>query len=404
MTDLNKVNAGATSVEPRQTSAQRAAQQQARRQARRAGDTRVMAFGAAFLALVAGWVTLYPKPPAPSGARTAPAPAAPAAAPAGATKVPAAPAAETRRPGRHVGVGNDVLALEAVEFAYRTGPAGVLEPHMTVTVKNISDRAIASARLDARLYNEGAASPVVDTGTGGSFDNKPLYVFFPDEGLAPGARRKVEVGLSGDERWSAPDAANASGHTLVLRVGEVTDGRKQAFGAGPHAWPALASAPGAAVLRPASPTMDEHDYRQRFFAGEHVVLSDSRVTIDDLDVDLRDDGAGGEKAVMHARFSNRSGVTLGSVAFRVQLFITGETTPALDSKDGGGVQVFFHGAGLADGASVKQDFSDSGRAWDAPELRKAIRDGNVQLVLRLESISDGRKRTFPSAAIPVRAL
>jgi hypothetical protein len=408
--ELQQLHAIVHRVAQQRASAQRTGQQPARR----ARDLRALKVGGVVLALIVGWAALHPKAPTVPQVASAPA-AAPAVVPAVARKGTAAPADSGKRtppavvPGEaHIGIGNDVLAIEAIEFGFRKGGFDAQEPRMTVTVRNSSDRTIASARLDGRLYIGGEAGPVVDTGSGSSFSSKPLYLFFRDEGLAPGARQSVDVSLSGDDRWRLPDVMNASRRTLVLRVNEVTDGRKRAFGEGASAWPAVPSGASAAVLRPASPTTDEHDYRQRFFAGEHVVLSDSHVTIDDLELRLRDDGFGSRKPVIRARFTNRSGVTLSSATFRVQLFIKGEKTPAVDSKEGFGAEniyAFFPERGLADGASVKQDFSASSRGnWDAPDVLNAIRNGNAQLVVRLESLSDGRNQAVPSAAIPVSTL
>lgn len=373
-----------------------------------------LGFGA--LLLGGAWWLLRPAPaPAPDAAATQAASsqaqqAAPAAARHAGRHGKKDLAAAKREPAAagagHIGIGNDVLALDAVGFSYRKGSFGDLEPVLMLTVRNLSDRTVSMARLDGRMYIGGEAKPVVDTSAGG-FRNDPLYLFFKDSGLAPGARRTMQVYVSNDERWKLPDLINASRRMLVLRVKDVEDGRKQAFGAGPQAWPAVQSGDSAAVQPAATPSISAEEYRQRFLAGQHVVLSDSRLDIDKLELRLEDD-FGSKKPVLRARFSNRSGMTLSSATFRVQLFIKGERAPVADSKEGfssENMYAFFDRKGLADGASVKDDFSNLRRGnWDAPDVLDAVRRGQAQVVLRLESLSDGRKQDLPSKAIAIHAM
>lgn len=432
--ELQKVLVGARRVAQetaarQQAARQAAAQQQAAREAaleplrqQRAAERlrkwrrqRLMwRLGFGTLLVAGAWWLLRPAPADVADAASTQAAAtgaqpAPAAAPGRHGKKREAGAGKGEKPAAgasHIGIGNDVLALESIEFAYRKGSFDDLEPRMMVTVRNVSDRTIGLARLDGRMYLGDEAHPAVDTSSGG-MRNDPLYLFFGDNGLAPGARRKEQVYLSRDDRWMLPDLINASRRKLVLRVKEVQDGRKQAFGGEAPAWPAVQAAGSAAAPRPAVPSLGVEEYRRRFAAGEHVVLSDSRLDIDKLEVRLQDD-FGSRKPAIRARFTNRSGVTLSSATFRVQLFIKGETTPVADSKGGfssDNVYAFFDRKGLADGAGVMDDFSALRRGnWDAPDVINAIRTGRAQLVVRLESLSDGRKQDLPSKATDIRDL
>jgi len=305
--------------------------------------------------------------------------------------------------GTHQGIGNDVLAVESVQFGYAKGSFNDTEPRISVTVHNTSDRTISSARADGRLYVGGEAAPLVDTTAG----DKPLYLFFGDEGLAPGARRKVAVSLFGDDRWKLPDAINAGKRTLVLRIAQVSDGRKEDFGGGPRAWPVVEAGATAAAPKAASPTMDADTYRQRFQAGEHVVLSDSRLDVGKVALSLKAGSFGDKEPNIQLTVTNHAGVTLSAAAFHLQLFIKGENKPVIDSDQNTfsrDMLLFFGDAGLADGGTVKRDlyinsFHDS--TWKAPDVLKAIREGRAQLVLRLASLSDGRKNTLQSKAIPM---
>jgi len=305
--------------------------------------------------------------------------------------------------GTHQGVGNDVLAVESVQFGYAKGSFKDVEPRITVTVHNTSDRTISSARADGRLYVGGEAAPLVDTTAG----DKPLYLFFGDEGLAPGARRKVALSLFGDDRWNLPDAINAGKRTLVLRIAQASDGRKENFGGGPRAWPEIQAGASAAVPKAGSPTTDADTYRQRFQTGEHVVLSDSHLDVGKLVLSLKADSFGDKEPNIQMTVTNHAGVTLSDAAFHLQLFIKGENKPVIDSdrntfsKD---MRLYFGDAGLADGGTAQRElyinsFHDS--TWKAPDVLKAIREGRAQLVLRLASLTDGRKNTLPSNAIPI---
>ncbi len=437
--ELQEVLAGARrAAQAQQAHQQLAAQQQAQQQAARASASRqwqqeraavharkrrrerfAWRFGAGALVLAGAWWFLKPAPQQAGEAAAVQAqdarvqPGAAASAQAQAQghgrKREAARARDARPAGTgvgNVGIGNDVLAIESVEFAYRKGSFGDAEPRMRVTVRNLSDRTISMARLDGRLYLGDEANPVVDTSAGG-WRNDPLYLFLGDRGLAPGARVEQEIHVSSDDRWKLPDVINASRRRLLLRVKEVEDGRKQAFGAAAPAWPASPAGAGPAAPRQAAASVDAETYRRRFLAGKHVVLSDSRLEIDRLELRM-EEGFGSRKPVIRARFANHAGVTLSSATFRVQLFVKGETKPLADSQEGfssENLYAFFDSKGLADGASVVQDFSSLHRGnWDAPDVGNAIRTGQAQLVIRLESLSDGRKRDLPGKATAIRAM
>lgn len=375
------------------------------------GNLRFLKLGGVALALAGVWWAMQPS--RPDGAMPeaelatvqnteADAPSPPAPAPASG----AGQGEKTSPPvaiGAHQGIGNDVLAVESVEFGYARGGFNDTEPRIAVTVRNTSDRTISSARADGRLYVGGEATPLVDTTAG----DKPLYLFFGDEGLAPGARRKVSVGLFGDDRWKLPDAINAGKRTLLLRIAQVSDGRKEDFGGAPRAWPAVQAGASAAAPKAATPTTDAATYRQRFQAGEHVVLSDSRLDVGKVALSLKADSFGDKEPNIQLTVSNHAGLTLSDAAFHLQLFIQGENKPVIDSdhntfsKD---VRLYFGDAGLADGGTVKRElyinsFHDT--TWKAPDVLKAIREGRAQLVLRLASLTDGRNNTLQSKAITI---
>jgi len=396
----------------------RVAQQRASKGSK--ANLRFMMVGGVVLALAAAWWAVPPSAPQvpeagpmAQGTATEPETAGPpshgdaaapatrhaAAGPAPAERIAAEPAPAAT--GTHQGVGNDVLAVESVQFGYTKGSFHDVEPTMSVTVRNISDRIIASARVDGRLYIGGEAEPLVDTAT----DDKPLFLFFGERGLAPGERRKETISLFGDDRWSLPDAINAGKRALVLRIAQVSDGREKAFGAGPRAWPvvqaatqdAAAAAPSAAKARAAaaSPAIPPSPRGQE---SGHMVLNDSRLEVSSVTLSARKDSFGDREPSIVMTVTNHAGTTLSAAAFHLQLFIKGESTPVIDSdqntfsKD---VSIYFGDAGLLDGKTTRTElylntFHD--RQWKAPDVMNAIGSGNAQLVLRVTTLTDGRKR------------
>lgn len=318
-----------------------------------------------------------------------------AAPKARARPAPAAPASSAG----HIGLGNDVLALEAVEFSYAKGSFDRLEPRISITVRNISERTISSAMLDARLYVNGESTPVVETGNRRGLGERALYLGLGESGLAPGASATSRISLFGNDSFSVPDAINGSQRILVLRVAEVSDGRRQTFGGAAPAWPAVGGEREAAALRPAQPTPDAAAYRARFAAGEHVVLGDSRLEVGKLALRIEKDSWGRNKVGIHLDLTNRSGVTLANARFDAQLFVKGEQAP-LAKSGRHSLYAFFGKNGLADGASASAKISGSGLGeWDTPDVLNAVRDGRAQLVLRLESLTDGRNKSHDSAAV-----
>lgn len=411
--ELQQIHAIATRV------AQEQAQKKVRDRRRQRPLKTVLVLG---LALAAAWWVLRPSPPGPpepadpyqQAASSAPDPAWPApvsqpaelrqesstgaeAAPKErARPVPAAPASSAG----HIGLGNDVLALEAVEFSYAKGSFDRLEPRISVTVRNTSERTISSAMLDARLYVNDESTPVLETGSRRGFGERPLYLGLGDSGLAPGASATSRISLLGNDSFSVPDAINGARRILVLRVAEVSDGRRQTFGGAAPAWPAIGGEREAAALRPAQPTLDAAAYRARFETGEHVVLSDSRLEVRKLALRLDKDSWGRNKIGIYLDLTNRSGVTLANARFDAQLFVKGERAPLTESGRHS-LYAFFGKNGLAEGASasaVKIGGSSLGD-WDAPDVINAVRDGRAQLVLRLESLTDGRSKSHDSAVI-----
>lgn len=308
---------------------------------------------------------------------------------------PAAPASSAG----HIGLGNDVLALEAVEFSYAKGSFDRLEPRISVTVRNTSERTISSAMLDARLYVNGESTPVVETGNRRGVGERALFLGLGDSGLAPGASATSRISLFGNDSFSVPDAINGAQRILVLRVAEVSDGRRQAFGGAAPAWPAIGGEREAAALRPAQPTPDAAAYRARFAAGEHVVLGDSRLEVGKLALRIEKDSWGRNKIGIHLDLTNRSGVTLANARFDAQLFMKGEPAP-LAASGRHSLYAFFGKNGLADGASASAKIGGSNLGeWDAPDVLNAVRDGRAQLVLRVASLTDGRSKSHDSAAI-----
>lgn len=421
---LRKCQAVCAELQQVHAIAMRVAQEQAQKKARDRGrqrflKTRLLVLG---LALTAAWWVLRPSPPgapAPAdpygqAAASAPDPAKPAAMgkpaeagresrasaePAPRQRATPMPAASASSAG-NIGLGNDVLALDAVEFGYAKGSFDRLEPRITVTVRNTSERTISSAMLEARLYVNGESTPVVETGNRRGLGERALYLGLGDSGLAPGASATSRISLFGNDSFSVPDAINGTQRILVLRVAEVSDGRRQTFGAAAPAWPAIGGERGAAALRPAQPTLDAAAYRERFEAGEHVVLSDSRLEASKLALRLEKDSWGKDKVGIYLDLTNRSGVTLANAVFDAQLFVKGEQAPLAESGRRP-LYAFFGKNGLADGASAGAS-NISGFSlgeWDAPDVLNAVRDGRAQLVLRLESLTDGRNKSHDSAAI-----
>jgi hypothetical protein len=364
---------------------------------------RFLVAGGVVLALAAAWWAVR-SPASPAPQTESPAEqlvTGPVTAPAPATVEPrrAATGRATMATGTHQGIGNDVLAVDAVQFGYAKGSFHDLEPTMSVTVRNTSDRIIASARVDGRLYIGGEAAPLVDTAT----DDKPLFLFFGERGLAPGESRKESISLFGDDRWSLPDAINADKRALVLRIAQVSDGREKTFGAGPRAWPVVPAAVRAAAAKTAAANTaaaaktSAAAASPRTREGGHTVFNDSRLEVGRVTLSARKNGFGAREPGIVMTVTNHAGTTLSAAAFHLQLFIKGESTPVIDSDQNAfskDVSIYFGDAGLLDGKTAETElylntFHDS--KWKAPDVMNAIASGNAQLVLRVTTLTDGRQ-------------
>jgi hypothetical protein len=359
---------------------------------------RFLIVGGVVLALAAAWWAVWS--PASPAAQTEPPAQQTVPAPAPATEEPrrAATGRATMATGTHQGIGNDVLAVDAVRFGYTKDSFHDTAPTMSVTVRNTSDRIISSARVDGRLYIGGEAEPLVDTAT----DDKPLFLFFGERGLAPGESRKETISLFGDRRWNLPDAINADKRALVLRIAQVSDGREKAFGAGPRAWPVVpaavrAAAKAAAANTAAAAKTSAAASSPRTREGGHIVTNDSRLEVGRVTLSARQDGFGAREPGIVMTVTNHAGTTLSAAAFHLQLFIKGESTPVIDSDQSAfskDVSIYFGDAGLLDGKTTTTElylntFHDS--RWKAPDVMNAIANGNAHLVLRVTTLTDGRK-------------
>lgn len=346
--------------------------------------------------------------PAPEQAVTeavAPGSAAPAVrAPSG----PIADAASTPAPrapvvsGEHIGLGTDVLAVEKVTFSYGKDSFGRLEPRIQVTLRNTSSRTLSSAWVHARLYVNGEATPVVDTTSGWRSDT--IYLGFGDSGLAPGASTTVTPSLFGNDAFKVPDAINARQRRLVLRIDSVFDGRKAKTGGPAPAWPQVEGT-AAQQMQPATAGVIDAALRERFARGEHIALPDPRLEVDKIALSVKRDSFGRERTAIVLTLANRSGVTLDYVQFEARLYLNGEQEAALDT---GREPLFvsFGDAGLAAGERMTTGNLNNGLrdAFDVPDALNAVRSGKARLVLRLSSLTDGRKQRSASVAPPFEAL
>lgn len=200
--------------------------------ARGARRRRFLAVGVLAL-LGAGWLLgshvaerLSPREPAPDHDAFAPA----------TMRAQATQPVHTVESGAHIGLGNDVLAVEQVGFGYGKDSAGRPAPRLRLTLRNTSARTLASVALHARLYINGELAPVIDTASGRR--SNQVVVGFGDAGLAPGARTTVEPSVFGNAAFDVPDAVQARQRRLVVRVERVTDARGEPVGTAAPGWPA----------------------------------------------------------------------------------------------------------------------------------------------------------------------
>lgn len=331
------------------------------------GKGRLLAFAVLALVIYAAWRGIM-APASDAGAQAEP--QAPAQGPAS-THAAAAP-----HQGRNAGIGNDVLSIDAVEFRYVKGSFDRLEPELFVTVHNTSDRTISSASVDARLYLDGESKPAIDTTARG--DSARLFLGFGDNGLAPGERKREEVSLFGEDYWAIPDAINAKSRSLVLRLKEVSDGRKQAFGAAARAWPVAVTQPPAKAPR-----------------GRANAASPTALEVGNVKLALVKGAFDREEPRIGLDVTNHTGAVVSLASFEARLYINGEKEPALVSAEPDMPTASFGQRGLADGETRRDEMTVSTMSgqWDAPDIRNAIRSGRARVVLRLASYTDGRRAT-----------
>lgn len=167
--------------------------------------------------------------------RTEPAPAAAPGAPAHVQAAPAQPVSALSATTR--GLPNAVVEFQSIAF----GLGRDRKPEVYATVRNTSGTTLSSLTLHARLYLDDEATPVADTNAANS--REQLYVFFGDNGLAPGATGRFSVfSIRWPDTFVVPDVLNAKKRLLVLRVEEASDGRKRTLPARSAPWSQVARA------------------------------------------------------------------------------------------------------------------------------------------------------------------
>jgi hypothetical protein len=141
------------------------------------------------------------------------------------TSASTAPASTDASTG-YYGVADEALRIEAVTLHYQKNALSRQRPLIELSVRNTSAATLSHVLLDARLFINDGAEPVLINGKRRNAKQGPLYAGFGAAGLAAGEIRVLKIYAAAASDWGVPEVRNAKSRRLALQVAEVSEGGK----------------------------------------------------------------------------------------------------------------------------------------------------------------------------------
>ncbi|MET0209630.1 MAG: hypothetical protein ABW220_11365, partial [Burkholderiaceae bacterium] len=126
----------------------------------------------------------------------------------------------------YYGVANEALRIEAMSLHYQKNTLSRQQPLIELSVRNTSATTLSHVLLDARLFINDGAEPVLVNGRRPGANQGPLYAGLGEAGLAVGETRVLRLYAAAVSDWGINEVRNAKSRRLVLRVAEVFDSKK----------------------------------------------------------------------------------------------------------------------------------------------------------------------------------
>lgn len=130
----------------------------------------------------------------------------------------------------------------------------------------------------------------------------------------------------------------------------------------------------------------------------NIGISTDVLAINDIDFGYVKGSFNNTEPNLSVLVRNTSDKTISSATFHARLYLNGEGAPALDTSSGyhpDRIYMFFGDTGLAPGATSRQRLRVKEYDWTMPD---AINAKSRQLVVRVETVEDGRKKKFGDKA------
>jgi len=123
----------------------------------------------------------------------------------------------------YYGVADEALRIEAVTLNYQKNALSRQQPLIELSVRNTSAATLSHVLLDARLFINDGAEPVLINGKRRNAKQAPLYAGFGATGLAAGEIRVLKIYAAAASDWGVAEVRNAKSRRLALQVAEVSE-------------------------------------------------------------------------------------------------------------------------------------------------------------------------------------
>jgi len=123
----------------------------------------------------------------------------------------------------YYGVADEALRIEAVTLNYQKNALSRQQPLIELSVRNTSAATLSHVLLDARLFINDGAEPVLINGKRRNAKQAPLYAGFGATGLAAGEIRVLKIYAAAASDWGVAEVRNAKSRRLALQVAEVAE-------------------------------------------------------------------------------------------------------------------------------------------------------------------------------------
>lgn len=266
------------------------------------------------------------------------------------------------------------VALLQPSLRFAPGTFGDTEARISFKVRNQLQRTISSLQLDARLFIDGEATPLIDTTrpSGRTTRSGQLFVHLGERGLRAGEERTITLrqGRMDEALWRSPDVLNAQSHRLDIALASYQDGTHQTVPAR-SAFVSTGNVPTAHATNAAKAKAPPKQPAQASVpAQQALVLSDIAIqyakgTFGDMEPRIR------------VTFTNRSQHTMAHASIAARLFIHGESQPVVTadgSFDNDAFFAHFGEGGLRAGESrtlTLRGSRISHRNWSALDILNA---------------------------------